>query len=209
MWTRSSFYYEELYNSEYAYCSMSCNFHIQLHTLRCFAQSPGATAVLERDLSQRLLHLLNKHEANPPSATLVRGQSSYLQEQQIQLQSKPVLGVSLLTHLQVRFPHVCITWQKSGYLLIPPPLISIFPLRPQLPFFSHYYFFLRITGPFISLIFECACQNVYQIFSIREYFHFLFSVMLCSKTHFPPHLLSRSNKTEQKETVQSSWTLDI
>lgn len=33
--------------------------------------------------------------------------------------------------------------------------------------------------------------------------------MLCSKTHFPPHLLSISNKTEQKETVQSSWTLDI
>lgn len=90
-----------------------------------------------------------------------------------------------------------------------PPLISIFPLRHQLPFFCHYYFFLRITGPFISLIFECACQNVYQIFSIREYFHFLFSVMLCSKTHFPPHLLSISNKTEQKETVQSSWTLDI
>lgn len=68
----------------------------------------------------------------------------------------------------------------------PPALISIFPLRPQLPFFLIIFFFFRITGPFISLIFESACQNVYQIFSIREYFHFLFSVMLCSKTHFPP-----------------------
>lgn len=132
MWTRSSFYYEELYNSEYAYCS----------TLRCFAQSPGATAVLERDLSQRLLHLLNKHEANPPSATLVRGQSSYLQEQQIHLQSKPVLGVSLLTHLQVRFPHVCITWQKSGYLLIPPP-----------PPTNQYFSIKTSVAIFLSLLF--------------------------------------------------------
>lgn len=40
-------------------------------------------------MSQGLLHMLNKHEANPPSATLVRGQSSYLQEQQIHLQSNP------------------------------------------------------------------------------------------------------------------------
>lgn len=53
---------------------------------------------LECDLSQGLLHMLNKHEANPPSATLVRGQSSYLQEQQIHLQSKSVLRKAHLTY---------------------------------------------------------------------------------------------------------------
>lgn len=43
--------------------------------------------------------MLNKHEPNPPSATLVRGQSSYLQEQQIHLKSKPVLRVARLSTL--------------------------------------------------------------------------------------------------------------
>lgn len=92
------FIFDELHISKYAYCSMSCNFHIQLHTLRWFSQSPGATATLECDLSQGLLHMLNKHEPNPPSATLVKGQSLYLHEQQIHLQSKPVLRIARLTN---------------------------------------------------------------------------------------------------------------
>lgn len=87
----------------------------------------------------------------------------------------------------------------------PPPTNQYFSIKTSVAIFLSLLFFPQNNWTFYFFnLWVRLSKCISNIFH-----HFLFSVMLCCKTHFPPHLLSISNKTEQKETVQSSWTLDI
>lgn len=152
--------------------------------------------------------MLNKHEPNPPSATLVRGQSSYLQEQQIHLQSNPVLRIASLTYTiassisvyslcklaktHITYVHI-ITNQyfphnsKLCHFFSPDNLKLRRAIANVLPFsmiLLNFKWLKRVIGPFIPLIFESSCRKAYQIFSIKDNFPSGLKIIFCSKTVF-------------------------